>query len=132
MQWRTTVVDPRNGADGLRKSCGTVRGDYVHATSWLGALPERDLTSNFADDVGRHSTGNGWGGCADVAHLVGTCEVGRCRIWVDPWSPGFHEAGDELLRALLGNSTCRTDWRYFSPHVLRHVWIQGRHFDAWA
>lgn len=120
MQRRTTVVDPRNGAEGPRKSsesCGTVRGDYV----MLGAVPERDLTSNFACDVGRHCAGNGWGGCADVAHLVGICVEGRCHIWLDPWSPGVHAAADELLRALLGNSTCRTDWRYFSLNVLRHA-----------
>lgn len=137
MQQRMTVAGPWYGTDDFRtssKSCGTVRcglgrGEYM--MSWLGAVPERDLTSNFADDVGLHCNGDGWGGCADE---VGTCEESRCHIWVDPWSPGFHDAADELLRALLGSSTCRTGWCYFSLNARRHVWIQWRPFAAevWA
>lgn len=92
--------------------------------SWLGEAPERDLTSNSADDVGLHCNTGGWGGCVGVAHQAGTCEEGRCRIWVDPWSPGFHDAADELSRALRGNSTCRTGWCYFSLNALRHAWVQ--------
>lgn len=92
--------------------------------AWLEASPERDLTSNFADDVGLHCNADGWGGCVAVAHQTGTYEEGRCRIWVDPWGPGFRDAADELLRALHGSSTCRTGWCYFSLNALRHVWVQ--------
>lgn len=84
--------------------------------SWLGGAPERDLTSNFADDVGLRCNGDGWGGCVGVAHQAGTCEGGGCHIWVDAWSSVFHDVDDD------GNS--RTGCCYFSPNALRHVWVQ--------
>lgn len=73
-QKMTAVVGPRAGTDGLRKSsrscgsarCGPKRGGYV--MSWLGADPERDPTSSFADGVELRCNGDGWGGCVGVAH----------------------------------------------------------------
>lgn len=137
MQQRMTVAGPWSGADGLcrsSKSCGNVsygpkRGGYV--MSWLGAAPERDLTSNFADDAGLHCNGGGWGGCVGVAHRAGTCEEGRCRIGVDPLSQGFYDVADEVLKPH-GKSTCRTGWCYFSLNEQRHVWVRRGHFAAGA
>lgn len=132
-QQRRTAVGPKNGTDG--KSCGPVRygprrGDCV--TTWLVEAPERDPTSNSADDAGLRCSGDGWGGCRGVARQVGTCGEGRCRIWVDPLSPGLCYVADELLSVGLGNSTCRTGLCYFSLNALRRVWYQRGHLAVGA
>lgn len=80
------VVGPRNGTAGPyrnSKSCLGVRnglkwGDYM---SCHDAAPERDQTSNVADDEVLRYTGDGWEGCVVVVHQVGACEEGRCRYF---------------------------------------------------
>lgn len=79
------MAGPRNGTAGPYRnseSCWGVRngpkwGDYM---SWHGAAPERDQTSNFADDEGLRYTGDWWEDCVGVVHHVGACEEGRCHI----------------------------------------------------
>ncbi|KAA8591756.1 hypothetical protein FQN60_017130, partial [Etheostoma spectabile] len=58
--------------------CGSVRNGPKrgrYKMLGLGAAPERDLTSIFAD-LAVHCNGDGWGGCFGVAHQAGTCEEG--------------------------------------------------------
>lgn len=128
---KAAAAGPRNCTDDPDRkstSCGSVRngqntGSYW--TAWPGAAPERDLTSNSAEDEELRCNGNGLGGCAGWSRWGEIHERGRCHSLVDPWSLCLHDGddADAMSEALTGNSTCRTGWCYLSPNAHGISWV---------